>query len=96
MWLDAVYVAYAEAPMDVLTELNKQLVIKGAMIDPDEARKTWGTRPEHVAMAGQLGKGAGLEAGNQGAMAPQARARTPGFAPVSPKRPALPARPVPR
>jgi hypothetical protein len=87
MWLDAVYASYAEAPHEVLTQLNKQMVIKGAMIDPDEARKTWGIAPEHVAMAGNLGRGPGLEAGNTAAMAPHARARTPGFAPVPQKRP---------
>lgn len=87
LWLDAVYAAYAEAPHEVLTKLNKQMVIKGAMIDPDEARKTWGTAPEHVAMAGTLGRGSGLEAGNRAAQAPTVRARTPGFAPVPQKRP---------
>lgn len=90
VWLDAVHAAYAEAPMQMLTEMNKQLVIKGAMIDPEEARKTWGTRPEHIAMAGKLGQGPGLESGAAG-MAPETRASTPGFAPVS-KRP-LPRRP---
>ncbi len=93
LWLDAVYAAYAEAPHKVLEELNKQMVIKGAMIDPDEARKTWGTRPEHVAMAGQFGRGAGLESGNASGMAPAASTRTPGFAPV-PKH--MPQRRAPR
>lgn len=82
VWLDAVHAVYAEAPFQMLQEINKQLVIKGAMIDPEEARKTWGTRPEHVAMAGQLGRGPGLESGNPAGMAPKSRARTPGFAPV--------------
>jgi hypothetical protein len=87
VWLDAVYAAYADAPHEVLVKLNKQMVVKGAMIDPDEARKTWGVAPEHVAMAGGLGRGPGLEAGNAAAMAPPARARTPGFAPVPQRRP---------
>lgn len=87
VWLDAVYASYAEAPHEVLTNLNKQMVIKGAMIDPDEARETWGVAPEHVAMAGNLGRGPGLEAGNAAAMAPQTRARTPGFAPVPQRHP---------
>lgn len=85
LWLDAVYAAYAEAPHEVLARLNKEMVIKGAMIDPEEARKTWGTAPEHVAMSKGLGRGPGLEAGNPDAMAP--RARTPGFAPVPTRRP---------
>lgn len=87
VWLDAVYAAYADAPHRVLIELNKQMVIKEAMIDPEEARKTWGTRPEHVAMAGNLGRGPGREAGPTAGMAPQTRARTPGFAPVPHRRP---------
>jgi hypothetical protein len=90
MWLDAVYAAYADAPHEVLVKLNKQMVIKEAMIDPEEARKTWGVRPEHVAMAGNLGRGTGLESGNAAAMAPKQRqrqARTPGFAPVPTRRP---------
>lgn len=87
VWLDAVYAAYADAPHRVLTELNKQMVIKEAMIDPDEARKTWGIRPEHVAMAGNLGRGPGVESGNVAALPGHTRARTPGFAPVPNRRP---------
>ena len=87
VWLDAVYAAYADAPHEVLGKLNKQMVIKGAMIDPEEARKTWGLAPEHVAMAGNLGRGPGLEAGNKAAMAPERRTRQPGFAPVPQRRP---------
>lgn len=87
LWLDAVYAAYADAPHEVLDKLNRQMVIKGAMIDPEEARKNWGVAPEHVAMSGGLGRGAGLEAGNAAAMAPAARARKPGFAPVPTRHP---------
>ena len=82
LWLDAVYAAYAEAPHQMLQEITKQMAIKEAMIDPEGARETWGRRPEHIAMAGHLGRGPGLEAGTQAGTAPEVRARIPGFAPV--------------
>lgn len=69
-WLDAVYAAFADAPHDVLDKLNREMVVKSAMIDPEEARATWGTLPEHRAMAGNLGRGAGLEAGNANGLPP--------------------------
>jgi hypothetical protein len=83
VWLDAVYAAYADAPHQVLEQLNRQIVIKEAMIDPEGARETWGRRPEHAALAGKLGRGAGVEAGNPAAMAPTQR-------PGSPRRPTIP------
>jgi hypothetical protein len=83
VWLDAVYATYAEAPHEVLEKLTKQMVIKEAMIDPEGARETWGRRPEHIAMAGKLGQGAGVEAGNSAAMAPTQR-------PGNPRRPPIP------
>lgn len=57
VWLDAVYGLWAEVPFDTLTQMAKRISAKVAQLDPDEARKTWGRRPEHVALAGQLGKG---------------------------------------
>ena len=83
MWLDAVYAVYADAPHQVLAQLSKQMVIKEAMVDPEGARETWGRRPEHIAMAGNFGKGKGLEAGNAGAQAPAQR-------PGAPRRPPIP------
>lgn len=86
VWLDAVYAAFADAPRQVLADLNKEMVIKGALIDPDEARKTWGTRPEHAAMAGGLGRGPGLEAGGAAGKAPEARMVLPSGRPGSPRK----------
>jgi hypothetical protein len=37
-----------------------------ARVRPEEARETWGLRPEHRAMAGKLGRGRGLESGAAG------------------------------
>lgn len=76
------YATYAEAPHQVLEQLTRQMVIKEAMIDPEGARETWGKRPEHIAMAGKLGQGAGMEAGNQAAMAPPQRAGAPRRPPI--------------
>lgn len=87
MWLDAVYAAYAEAPMQVLQAIGKEMVIKEAMVDPEGARENWGKRPEHIALAGQLGQGAGLESGRVTGVAPETRGRTPGFAPVPQQMP---------
>jgi hypothetical protein len=96
VWLDAVYAAYAEAPHQVLEKLSKQLVIKGAMVDPEGARETWGQLPEHAAMAGKLGQGAGMEAGNTAGMPatqrPGAHRRPP--IPSGP-RPVVPGMPIP-
>jgi hypothetical protein len=64
-WLDSVYALYCEAPHELLEKMNKQMVINTARLRPEEARETWGLRPEHVAMAGQLGRGAGAEAGGR-------------------------------
>jgi hypothetical protein len=69
-WLDAVYAIYASAPFEQLDVLARQLVTKTAQLDPKEARKDWGRRPEHRAMAGGLGRGPGLEAGGHGGAAP--------------------------
>jgi hypothetical protein len=77
-WLDAVWAAYAEAPHELLQKLNAELVKKSAMLDPEEARATWGVAPEHVAMAGRLGRGRGLEAGEHAGTAPQVRQGKPG------------------
>jgi len=82
MWLDAVYAAYADAPHGVLEKLAKQIVIKEAMIDPEGARETWGRRPEHIAMAGNFGRGAGMEAGNTAAMPPGQQTGTPRRPPI--------------
>lgn len=95
MWLDAVYATYAEAPHEVLEKLTKQMVIKEAMIDPEGARETWGQRPEHIAMAGKLGQGAGVEAGNPAAMAPIQRPGTPRRPPIpQTARPPIPTMPT--
>lgn len=58
VWLDAVYAAWVDTPFDQLDKINQQWVKQVARLDPEEARKTWGMRPEHLAMAGNLGKGA--------------------------------------
>lgn len=65
-WLDAVWAAYAEAPMDVLKKAAEEMVKAQARVRPQEARETWGLRPEHRAMAGTLGRGRGLESGAAG------------------------------
>jgi hypothetical protein len=98
MWLDAVYAAYADAPHQVLDQLNRQMVIKEAMVDPEGARETWGRRPEHIAMAGQLGRGPGAEAGPTAGRAPQQQPPGPRRRPPMPTgRPAMPGqRPRPR
>lgn len=59
VWLDAVYAAWADAPHAFLVEAMKQLSIQEAKIDPERARKTWGTRPEHRAMSRGLGQQGG-------------------------------------
>lgn len=70
MWLDAVYAVWVTAP-EHLAKYNRELVIKSAQLDPEAARETWGALPEHRAMAGQLGRGKGVEAG--GAMPQRTR-----------------------
>ncbi len=65
-WLDAVWAAYAEAPMDVLKKANEEMIKAQARVRPEEARETWGLRPEHRAMAGNLARGRGLESGAAG------------------------------
>jgi hypothetical protein len=75
VWLDAVWAVYADAPHETLKKLHEEMVKKSAMLRPEEARETWGVAPEHVAMAGRLGRGQGLEAGNNAAAAPQVRRR---------------------
>lgn len=87
LWLDAVYTVWAEAPIETLTKMNKQLVQKSAMLRPDEARETWGMLPEHQAMSGGLGRGPGLEAGRAAGKAPQAQRPHPRRTPM-PRRPA--------
>jgi hypothetical protein len=67
VWLDAVYAVWVSAPFEQLEKLRLQMTKQAARIDPDEARKTWGRRPEHVAMAGSLGKGAGVGQSGTGA-----------------------------
>lgn len=56
VWLDAVYAVSVEAPYEALEKLNKQMIVKSAMVDPEAARETWGALPEHQAMAGKLGR----------------------------------------
>jgi hypothetical protein len=62
-WLDAVYAAWVDAPHELLEKITKQIVIKSAQLRPEEARETWGLRPEHQHMTGGLGAGPGLETG---------------------------------
>lgn len=62
-WLDAVYAVWIDAPHELLEKANAQMVRTQARIRPEEARETWGLRPEHRAMAGRLGSGRGAEAG---------------------------------
>lgn len=69
-WLDAVYAAWVAAPHDVLEKAAKFITLRSAILRPD--RSTWGKLPEHRALAGKLGQGAGMEAG---AGAPPAPAR---------------------
>lgn len=68
VWLDAIYAIWVTAPFDRLEEMAKQMTRHVARIDPEEARKTWGRRPEHVALAGNLGRGPGAEAGPRAAV----------------------------
>lgn len=86
VWLDAVYTVWIEAPHELLEKVNKQLVVKAAMLRPDEARETWGMRPEHRAMAGTLGQGPGAEAGRDTGRAPLARRTAPRRTPIPPRR----------
>lgn len=62
-WLDAVYAVWIDAPHELLEKANAQMVRTQARIRPEEARETWGMRPEHRAMAGRLGTGRGAESG---------------------------------
>ena len=67
-WLDAVYAAWVAAPHEALQAAAKTMVVQSARLRPD--RETWGMLPEHRALAGKLGQGAGMEAGG-GAPAPK-------------------------
>lgn len=78
-WLDAVYATWVDAPHEVLEKAAKSMTLRSAMLRPD--RSTWGKLPEHRALAGKLGQGAGMEAG--------------AGAPPAPTRKG-PARPTPR
>lgn len=69
-WLDAVFAAWVDAPHELLEKVNKQMVIKSAQLRPEEARETWGLRPEHQHMAGGLGAGPGLESGRSAKVPP--------------------------
>lgn len=62
-WLDAVFAAWVDAPHEFLEKVNKAFVVKSAQLRPEEARETWGLRPEHQHMSGGLGAGPGLESG---------------------------------
>jgi len=79
-WLDAVYAAYVAAPHEALQAAAKQMVIQSARLRPD--RDTWGKLPEHQALAGKLGRGAGAEAG--GGASPTAARRGPARPPRRP------------
>jgi hypothetical protein len=70
VWLDSVYAAYAEAPHEVLAKMSKEIIRGSAKLRPEEARKTWGQLPEHRALAGNLGRGRGAEAGGTAGMPP--------------------------
>lgn len=59
VWLDAVYVAWADAPHELLQSAMERFVIQEARIDPERARATWGLRPEHQALKRGLGQGGG-------------------------------------
>jgi hypothetical protein len=58
-WLDAVWAAYMDAPHQVLEKAQAQMIKAMARARPEEARETWGLRPEHRAMTGQLDSGPG-------------------------------------
>ncbi|MDF2822809.1 MAG: hypothetical protein K0R68_217 [Mycobacterium sp.] len=58
VWLDAVYAVWIDAPHEMLEKAQATMVRQIARLRPEEARETWGLRPEHQAMAGKLGKGA--------------------------------------
>lgn len=62
-WLDSVYAVWIEAPHEALEKASSHMIKATARLRPEEARETWGMRPEHQAMAGRLGRGPGLEAG---------------------------------
>jgi hypothetical protein len=57
IWLDAVYAVWIDAPHELLEKAQATMVRQIARLRPEEARETWGLRPEHQAMAGKLGKG---------------------------------------
>lgn len=64
--------AEAATHHDHLENLTAKLVRKSAQLRPKEARETWGRLPEHKALAGNMGKGPGLEAGGHAGAAPPA------------------------
>jgi hypothetical protein len=49
-WLDAVYAILADAPHEIIEQLNKRLIVAGTRAAPDP--DTWGLLPEHQSMAG--------------------------------------------
>lgn len=58
-WLDAVYAVWADAPHKLLEEAMKRMAIQEAKLDPERARETWGTRPEHLAASRGFGQRGG-------------------------------------
>lgn len=73
VWLDAAYAAWVRAPFEVLDKVSAVMARQVARIDPEEARKTWGLRPEHRALAGNLETGGAPPPGRQPSALERAR-----------------------
>src|SRR5690349_25063229 len=71
IWLDAVYTVWADLGMasgfEVLDKLATQVIQKSAQVRPEEARDTWGTLPEHRALASKRAQAMGMGGGQRGA-----------------------------
>lgn len=64
VWLDAVYALWLELPEEArVKKFAAQLERRGAMLRPEEARRTWGRTPVQRALAGDLGQGPAASAG---------------------------------
>lgn len=77
VWLDAVYAVWVDMmllPERLLDKVASEMLRKSAMMRPEEFRKDWGRLPIQQALAGNLGKGPGVEAGSAAGAAPDQKA----------------------
>lgn len=51
-WLDCIYAAFVTAPGEVISSVDKKLILETAKIAPD--RSTWGALPEHQRLAPKM------------------------------------------